>query len=75
MWNTPKASISADMSKHPNILRARWASINHTTLVNDLYSFPKELDAKEAVNAIPVLIRREDLDLQNAVNKVVQLIY
>jgi hypothetical protein len=63
------------MSKHPDILRARRASINHTTLVNDLYSFPKELDAKEAMNAIPVLIRREDLDLQNAVNKVVQLIH
>jgi len=58
----------------PDILQARIASINHITLVNDLYSFPKELDAKEAMNAILVLMRLEGYDLQSAVNKVVDLI-
>ncbi|KAL0932348.1 terpene synthase metal binding domain protein [Colletotrichum truncatum] len=64
-----------DLSEHPEILTARRAAINHITLVNDLYSFPKELDAKEAMNAILVLMRREEYDLQGAVDKVVELIH
>ncbi|KPM41696.1 hypothetical protein AK830_g4843 [Neonectria ditissima] len=65
-----------ELSNHPEIMAVRRAAINHVTLVNDLYSFPKELDAKEAMmNAILVLMRRENLNLQQSIDKVVDNIH
>ncbi|GAB1320619.1 Terpene synthase [Madurella fahalii] len=79
-WLTTHVEYAKDidigeLSSDPDILLARVAAINHITLVNDLYSFPKELDAKEAMNAILVLMRRGGMGLQQAINKIVDLIH
>jgi hypothetical protein len=56
------------------LMAAQTYANNHMTLVNDLYSFPKELFADPGMNAILVFLR-QGLGLQQAVDRVVQLIH
>ncbi|WP_275106950.1 terpene synthase family protein [Nocardia terpenica] len=62
-----------ELSTAPQIITARTQAIEHIALVNDLYSFAKELDHNEAMNLILVFLRRDHLTLQDAVDKLVHL--
>jgi hypothetical protein len=66
--------LSAELETDSRLAAARDLSINHMTLVNDLYSFPKEYEAGESLNAMWILMRDEDLTLQQAVYRLVELI-
>ncbi|WP_306358466.1 MULTISPECIES: terpene synthase family protein [unclassified Nocardia] len=64
-----------ELAAAPEIRAVRARAIAHIALVNDLYSFAKELDLEEAMNLILVLLHRDNLDLQDAVDTVVALIH
>ncbi|MFF3319572.1 terpene synthase family protein [Streptomyces sp. NPDC003035] len=66
--------LTGELATDPALAKARDLAINHMTLVNDLYSFPKEYEAGEAMNCMWILLRGESLSLQQAVDRVGELI-
>ncbi|MGA4844326.1 terpene synthase family protein [Streptomyces sp. G45] len=64
-----------DLPATAQVMAARRAAIRHITLVNDLYSFPKELDAHEAMNVLLTFMRHDRLPLQRAVDRTAELIH
>ncbi|SUD48398.1 Terpene synthase family, metal binding domain [Nocardia otitidiscaviarum] len=64
-----------ELADAPEIRTVRARAIAHIALVNDLYSFAKELDLEEAMNLILVLLHRDGLTLQHAVDTLVELIH
>jgi hypothetical protein len=66
--------LTAELGTDPHLAAARDLAINHMTLVNDLYSFPKEYEAGESLNAMWILLRDEELTLQQAVDRLAELI-
>jgi hypothetical protein len=49
---------------------ARALVIDHWTLVNDIFSFPKEIESGEKVNGIWILMGRQGLSLQAALDRL-----
>ncbi|MEU7133736.1 terpene synthase family protein [Streptomyces sp. NPDC046261] len=66
--------LTEELDTDKALAKARDLAIHHMTLVNDLYSFPKEYEAGEAMNCMWILMRTEALPLQRAVNRLVELI-
>ncbi|GLX34306.1 hypothetical protein Sros01_03790 [Streptomyces roseochromogenus] len=63
------------LADHPLIRSAQYDVIWSMALANDCYSLVKELSAQEATNTIIELMRHDGLDLQTAVDKVVDLVH
>ncbi|ARZ72525.1 hypothetical protein SMD11_6949 [Streptomyces albireticuli] len=63
------------LAGHPLIRSAQHHVIWHLALANDCYSLVKELSAQESTNTIIELIRHDKLDLQTAVDEVVELVH
>lgn len=66
--------MTGPLTEDHHLARARDLVIEHMILVNDLYSFPKEMDAGEAMNSIRVFMDRQGLSLQEAVDRLGHLI-
>lgn len=56
------------------LAEVRDRTIDSLTLVNDLYSFHKERHILEAVNAVWIIMRENALTLQEAVDKLVEVV-
>ncbi|GLX41872.1 hypothetical protein Sros01_79440 [Streptomyces roseochromogenus] len=63
------------LADHPLIRSAQYHVIWNLALANDCYSLVKELSAREATNTIIELMRHDGLDLQTAVDKVVDMLH
>jgi len=61
------------LAKHPALADARDAAIDSVILVNDLFSFRKEWSAHERFNAVWILMRVEQLDVQAALDRLAAL--
>lgn len=64
-----------DLTSSMPILEARLPAMRHVALVNDLYSFPKEIDHTEEKNAILVWMTHDGYTLQGAVDRLVEEIH
>lgn len=51
---------------------ARDLVIDHFSLVNDIYSFPKEIEAGETTNSVWILMKCQGLSLQAALDQLAQ---
>lgn len=71
-------AIDVDMTEHlvadRSLAEMRTAAIDSITLVNDPYSFRKEIHIADSVNSVWLLMYREGLKLQDALNKLATLV-
>jgi hypothetical protein len=71
-------AIDVDMTDHLRsdqfLAKMRTAAIDSITLVNDPYSFRKEIHIADSVNSVWLLMHREGLKLQEALNKLAKLV-
>ncbi|MFD7136225.1 terpene synthase family protein [Streptomyces sp. NPDC059894] len=75
--------LTAELATDATLAKARDLAINHMTLVNDLFSSPEEnhlfpsadeCEAGEAMNSLGLLMRTESLTLQQAADRLAELI-
>jgi hypothetical protein len=66
--------LTRELDENQDLALARDLTIDHMILVNDLYSFPKEHDAGETMNAVWILVARQGRALQEAIDRLAQLI-
>ncbi|NWB26861.1 terpene synthase family protein [Pseudomonas gingeri] len=72
-------AIDVDMTEHlensSSLRKVRIAAIDSITLANDLFSFRKEIPAKDSLNAIWILMRDKKLEIQQAINLLASLFF
>ncbi|KAK5991479.1 Microbial Terpene synthase-like protein 1 [Cladobotryum mycophilum] len=56
-----------------DLASARNCAIDHWIMINDLYSFPKEVESGEKINYVFVLMDQHGLSLQEALDRVAGL--
>ncbi|MFJ4618907.1 terpene synthase family protein [Streptomyces sp. NPDC088812] len=75
--------LTAELATDATLAKARDLAVNHLTLVNDLFSVPagsrlpsspEECEAGEAMNSLGLLMRTESLTLQQAADRLAELI-
>ncbi|KAJ5481524.1 terpene synthase metal binding domain protein [Penicillium sp. IBT 31633x] len=69
--------LGFDLQEHVHgdrdLAAARDLVINHWILVNDIYSFPKEIESGEKVNGVWIVMDRQGLSLQAALDRLAEL--
>ncbi|MFE0063130.1 hypothetical protein [Streptomyces sp. NPDC059003] len=65
--------MTDDLAANPSLRAARDAAIDSVLLVNDLFSFHKEIQIGEARNALWIVMREDDLSLQAAIDKLARM--
>ncbi|MER7395335.1 terpene synthase family protein [Streptomyces sp. NPDC000151] len=66
--------LGRKLDESEDLALVRDLTIDHMVLVNDLYSFPKEYDAREVMNAVWIFVVREGRALQQAIDRLAELI-
>lgn len=62
--------LSQTLTTNSDLREQRALVMRHWSLVNDLYSFPKEIEAGENMNSVLLLMRLEGLTLQQSIDRV-----
>lgn len=66
--------MTDELAADESLREMRTAAIDSITLVNDPYSFRKEIYISESVNAVWLLMRLEGLTLQQALDRLAQMV-
>jgi hypothetical protein len=66
--------VTDELEADSALKKMRNAVIDSVTLINDLFSFRKEVQVQDPVNSLWILMRQNKLDLQGAINRLAQII-